>query len=442
MAIVFKEIQNLGTGEQPDLFHANDNNAHILYTQDGKLYLQTTETPMGTWTDRELTDELGVTLDNDIDNFTVNKLHGFGGVGSYSTPNSQYLLLYGTEQLDKVSYETIITSIEHDYDNNNLKITISNKSYLNDDLNYLTALWANSKQTSTNVNISSGSWNTSTKKVAILEEEAQKPIDINTKEIFIEQKDDVNDLIQQAQITRRGIYTRDSDDADGQMRIFSDKIVFTRDNWATYSVAIDSLGIKTSGSFKLITDNSIGGNNLVTIDGNGIKIYGDGSIGNGLEVFNKLNERTFYLDTNGNANFTGIITGGTIRTAESGAMIRLQGNKLETFNSSGNLSGLVSVPFSSTYTDLKIYSNGNIGLEFYDTLSDGLQIRPVDFASMFIGGAGKNMYGYGNWYFSSTQSVNGLNTTSNGSHSHTVVVDGVTYTTSSSGSHNHDVKKA
>jgi hypothetical protein len=441
MAFVFKEIQSIGDGEQPDLLHLSDNEAHVLYTNDGRLYLQTTEPPIGEWADLTLTDKLLLPLDANMEHFSTDMLGGFGGVGSYKTDQSQYLLLYNTDAMENVTYETIITSIEHNYDDNQLNITISNKPYLNDDLNYLTSLWAKANQSAVVVDNSSEDWNKAKVKADEAEVFMNSPINVNDNAILI---GDVDSLVQQAQITRRGLITADLSDANGQMRILGDRIVFTNDNWANYSVAISSAGIKTSQNFTLYSDNSVGGNNVVTISGNGIKIYGSGEEGNGLEIYNLLNERTVYLDSLGNANFTGVVTGGTVQTAVSGARIVLKENKLQSYNSKNELSGLVtglSVDVHSTYQDISIYSRGNKALTFRDEIT-GIAISPQGGYNLFLGTSGENTFAEGSWTFSSGSSITGLNTDSNGSHSHTITIEGVTYTTSSSGSHTHNVKKA
>ena len=69
-------------------------------------------------------------------------------------------------------------------------------------------------------------------------------------------------------IDRRGMFMRDVDSASGQMRILGNRIVFTRDNWETYSLAITSDGIQTDGDFRLFSENN------AVIDGDGIDIYG------------------------------------------------------------------------------------------------------------------------------------------------------------------------
>jgi hypothetical protein len=227
--------------------------------------------------------------------------------------------------------------------------------------------------------------------------------------------------------------------------IFSDKILFTRDNWASYSVAITSEGIKTSQKFTLYSENSFGGNNLISIDGNKISIYGDGTEGSGIEIYNLLNERTIYLDSNGNANFTGVVTGGVIQTAVTGNRIVLEDNSFKTYKNVMGVDKLNGICFGDGfggYGDIYFHSQGNEVMRFYDTITDGIRIEPIGDFKLMLGANDKDTRVYGNIYLSDSQSVNGLDTDSAGSHSHTIEIDGVTYTTSSSGSHTHNVKKA
>lgn len=456
MPLVFQEIQNLGDGSQPDLIHFSDNEAHILYTNDGRLYLQTATPTTGDWNERALTEELDISLDDNMDYFSIDKLDGFGGVGSYAVPQSQYLLLYGTETPEKVSYETIITSIEHAYDDNQLNITISNKAYLNDDLNYLTALWAKSDKSTRYVDNKSDNWNDAKTKADEANEFINSPINVNDNVINIEQRDEFDQLIQQAQITRRGIYMRDADNANGQMKIFSDKIVFTNDNWATYSVAIDSSGITTSGSFILRSDNQYGGYNLVSIDGNGISIYGSETEGNGIEIFNILNERTFYLDTAGNANFTGIITGGTFQTAVSGERIVITENDFTSYNSDGVLQGLCfGASYGTLFGDVSFYADGEEALNIFgNKATNETGFVAIGGYNLVLGTYGGETQPAGDWDFGGAGTISGLETDDEADHDHNIsngtklaVVDEFLTITgyvtfNDDGGHYHAVKKA
>jgi hypothetical protein len=214
-------------------------------------------------------------------------------------------------------FEPLIVSLEHRIDDNSLNAVVSNKNYLNDDLNFLTAMWAKANQSAIVIDNKYEDWEDAVDKSNEAEEFINSPIDVKNNVINI---GDTDGVIQQAQIDRRGIYMRDTLDAMGQMRIFSDRILFTNNNWnpnggyAGYSVAITSNGITTDGNFILRTANEFGGQNLVKITGSGIDIHGSDTANQGIRMFNKFGTQTFGLDANGNINMTGSITmnGGSI----------------------------------------------------------------------------------------------------------------------------------
>jgi hypothetical protein len=217
-------------------------------------------------------------------------------------------------------FEPLIVSLEHRIDDYGLSAVVSNKNYLNDDLNFLTAMWMKANQSAVLVDNKGGDWDGAVEKASEAEVFIKSPIDVSSNAINIEQRDEFDQLIQQAQITRRGIFMRDNKDANGQMRIFTDRILFTKTNWQPdgdypgYSVGITSDGIQTSQDFLLRTKNEFGGQNLVKISGTGIDIHGSDTANQGIRMFNRLGTQTFGLDANGNINMTGNITmnGGSI----------------------------------------------------------------------------------------------------------------------------------
>jgi hypothetical protein len=243
---------------------------------------------------------------------------------------------------DDQIFEPFIVSIEHSYDSNQLKITVSNKTYLNDDLNYLSAIWAKFNSTTTIVDNNKTSWDKAEDVSNEFEEYIKSPITSSNTKIKIGDEDG---LIQQAQINRRGIYLRDNENANGQMRIFSDRILFTNNNWnpdpitgyGGYSVGITSNGITTDGSFKLISDGAFGGKNLITIDGNKISIYGDGTANSGIEIYNASNQKVMGFDSSGNLTMTGKLT---IQSGSTG---------ISSFGDAGDLATLDSIDYSSSY---------------------------------------------------------------------------------------------
>lgn len=192
-----------------------------------------------------------------------------------------------------------IVAYSHDVYSNSLQITVSNRTYLNDTMSYLSALFASTNAISSIVNNERETY----KEFEIIKNTVvYDTTPINTSKQTITSDGGVV-------INQRGICMREIQDAQGQMRILDDKILFSTDNWSTYAMGITSNGICTDGHFHLYSKNMSGSNNLVTIDANGIKIYGSNVAGQGIQMYNKSNQQTFSLDSNGDI----VINGGTLK---------------------------------------------------------------------------------------------------------------------------------
>ena len=139
-----------------------------------------------------------------------------------------------------------------------------------------------------------------------------------------------------------------------------------------------------------------------------------------FELYNKAGIKTVGVDSNGDAIFTGIITGGTVRTAENGERIEITNNELVTFDSNGDKHGMViGEGAGGQYGDVYLYDRGTKVLEFYNNLlGAGYTIRPANSASLYLGTGGTTVYSQGNWDFSIADAVTGLSTDTDGSHTH------------------------
>jgi hypothetical protein len=201
---------------------------------------------------------------------------------------------------ERISLQTSprITLIEHDIDNQDLKITVSNKMYYNDDLNYVTSIFEKSKQTANLVG----------NERDIYKEYNSDKLNILTNTSDINAANNNIILGSGTLLSERGMYMRDADTDLGQMRILGNRILFSSDAWATYSLAITHEGICTDGTFKLYSANKVGSNNITTINGNGIAIYGSGTVGEGIIIKNLADATVFSLDTSGNI----VMNGGTL----------------------------------------------------------------------------------------------------------------------------------
>ncbi len=109
------------------------------------------------------------------------------------------------------------------------------------------------------------------------------------------------------------------------------------------------------------------------------------------EWYDEDGNRTAYIDSDGklcvvDGFFTGsitgsIMTGGTIRTAESGARIELTGNKLTTYNAAGQMHGPRIYPGDG---DIVWCHNGVPVLSVGLAGSDGVTIQPLSGRPLII----------------------------------------------------------
>jgi len=158
---------------------------------------------------------------------------------------------------------------------------------------------------------------------------------------------------------------------------------------------VDSSGNVTSSSMSItggsITITRSDNKARVTIDGtNGFKIQkGDGTGNVWVD--------TIYIDTEGNANFTGIITGGVIRTSAKGARIEVSNNQLKHYNDSERLQGLCTNTIDNRYGDLEVYDGGALIFRIYVDPSNGAWLRQESGRPLYIGDYTGNTYCYGNW---------------------------------------------
>lgn len=80
------------------------------------------------------------------------------------------------------------------------------------------------------------------------------------------------------------------------------------------------------------------------------------------------------------------ITGGLIRTAESGRRIEISENQIRCYNDDGNLNGFVTNNTSSQFGDWEFWDNGTLVFRVYNrTASEGVTLLPAGDASLFVG---------------------------------------------------------
>jgi len=166
-------------------------------------------------------------------------------------------------------------------------------------------------------------------------------------------------------------------------------------------------------------------------------------------MFNKSGVKTVGIDSNGDATFTGTITGGTIQTAVAdNDRIVITGNSLRTYNSSNNFNGPVwGVGYGGAYGDLSFYDDGTETFRIENSIGIGWTLRPMNGGALYVGYGGSNTYASGNWSFATAGSVSGLVTDTAPNHNHGItpgtmlaIEGGGSVEWVASGSHYHDVE--
>lgn len=94
MELTFSKVNDSLTGHFPDAIQFYDTSAEVFFTEGGKLYGQSTQKIKGNWDQLSFNEPLLVSKDEDITDFEVNVLGGFGAVGSYRSGNTHKMILY------------------------------------------------------------------------------------------------------------------------------------------------------------------------------------------------------------------------------------------------------------------------------------------------------------------------------------------------------------
>jgi hypothetical protein len=98
-----------------------------------------------------------------------------------------------------------------------------------------------------------------------------------------------------------------------------------------------------------------------------------------FNMFNKSGQQTIFIDSNGDANFTGVITGGTVRTAESGARIELKNNTLITYDLLNRKVGLAWGNGIGSFGDVSLFDTGIEVMQFFASgTGGGFDIKPLN----------------------------------------------------------------
>jgi hypothetical protein len=199
-----------------------------------------------------------------------------------------------------ISSKPRIVEYTHSPDSNSLSITVSNRTYFNDPLQYVSNVFADSRKTATVVENERDTYK---------EYSTDKPTIVYTGEIIETTSNEITNEDGTLLLDRRGIFMKriESTPTGGQFRLFDDCLLATRDNWDTYSVAITSNGVQcddlwvltnTDGSCR-ITGTTIEIFNMMLdmqTDSNLNRIQIDPTLG---IVVSQGSTPVFYTDTDG-----------------------------------------------------------------------------------------------------------------------------------------------
>lgn len=142
-----------------------------------------------------------------------------------------------------------------------------------------------------------------------------------------------------------------------------------------------------------------------------------------FELYNATGGQTVYIDSNGNAVFTGsiigsTITGGTLQTSVTGNRIVITGNSLLTYKGISGTDYLhgpawgTSAGDPANFGDVFFYNEGTAVMQFYNTLTDGYLIKALNGKILGLGSSGTNVDALGSWSFSLADSITGLSAAS------------------------------
>ena len=123
MQLDFEFVQEITKGNYSDLIHLWDNEANLLYIQDGRMRSTYATTPNGEWEDKEFIDDVDVSIDDNISCFRIDTMGGFGAIGSYKAGNVHKLVIY--EYQFDISEYLNAGSIKHSIDNSITSFTLT-----------------------------------------------------------------------------------------------------------------------------------------------------------------------------------------------------------------------------------------------------------------------------------------------------------------------------
>jgi hypothetical protein len=181
---------------------------------------------------------------------------------------------------------------------------------------------------------------------------------------------------------------------------FTGKLISSSFVGGSINIGSDNFIVDSDGN---VTSNSMtvtGGSITITRSDNKAKVIISGTDGIKIQKGDGTGiawTDVMYVDAEGNANFTGIITGGMIRSAAEGARIEISDNQIRHYNGSERLQGLCSNTIDNRYGDVEIYDGGELIFRIYVDIGGGAWLRQENDKPLYIGRNGYDTYCSGNW---------------------------------------------
>ena len=172
-------------------------------------------------------------------------------------------------------------------------------------------------------------------------------------------------------------------DVQEELYKFTGKIIASMFVGGTIDIGEGTFSVDSDGK---VTINS--GSIIITREDGNARIVISEAAGITFQKWNEVSEdweETIGLDSEG----AGVITGGTLRTAESGRRIEISDNQIRCYNDDSNLNGFVTNNTSSQFGDWEFWDNGNLVFRVYNsTGGEGVSLIPENNSSLLIGSSG------------------------------------------------------
>ena len=188
-------------------------------------------------------------------------------------------------------------------------------------------------------------------------------------------------------------------DTDGNGN-FTGKLVSSSFEGGSINIGSGNFIVDSDGNVVSKSMTIIGGSITITRSDNKARVIISGADGFKLQKGNGSGTvwtDVMYIDAEGNANFTGIITGGLIRTAAEGARIEISDNQIRHYNNLDALQGFCSNTVDGRYGDIEVYDGGLLIFRVYVNTGSGVRLRQENGKPLEIGRDDYDTYCYGNW---------------------------------------------